>query len=75
MTLTFATFVSLVWPFVIAGAAWGIAIWALSQPDEHSLLVKRLTTTSHGPSRCSHSPYTDRPPDAHTNTDSETPKS
>lgn len=75
MTMIFGTIAMLMWPFVIAGVAWGIAVWALSQPDEQSLLVKRLTTSSHGQSRMSHSPYTDQPRHAHTDTDMESTES
>lgn len=44
MSLFLGAIIAFIWPFAIAAAAWAIAVWALSQPDEQSLLVKRLTT-------------------------------
>lgn len=31
-----------VWPVLVSAVAWGIAIWALREPDTHSELVRRL---------------------------------
>lgn len=71
MTLTFGTIVSLAWPFVIAGAAWGIAVWALHQTDECSL-VKRLTTSPRGGPRALRSAPGDRSSDTRLNNVMET---
>lgn len=40
--MNFASTVEFVWPMLVSAAAWGIAIWALQEPDGHSAIVKRL---------------------------------
>lgn len=40
--MTFVATMQFVWPVLVSAAAWGIAIWALHEPDGHSDLVKRL---------------------------------
>ncbi|MGL4398047.1 MAG: hypothetical protein ACRCS9_16040 [Hyphomicrobium sp.] len=32
----------LLWPLVVTGCVWGIAVWALRQPDERTALARRI---------------------------------
>lgn len=32
-----------IWPIMLVGLAWGIAIWALTLPDAQTTLVRRLS--------------------------------
>lgn len=41
--MSFYSTMQFVWPVLVSAAAWGIAIWALREPDTHSELVRRLT--------------------------------
>ncbi|MDX2309037.1 MAG: hypothetical protein NW216_12410 [Hyphomicrobium sp.] len=43
--MNIGTAFAVVWPFLVAAAAWAIAVWALSEPDEQARVVKRLTKT------------------------------
>lgn len=36
-------FLSVIWPFVLVAIVWALAIWAINQPDNQSLVVRRLT--------------------------------
>lgn len=47
-SLSLGALMHVIWPFLIAAAAWGIAVWALQQPDAHSELVRRLTAAKPG---------------------------
>lgn len=38
-----AVAVYLIWPFVLVGIVWALAVWAINQPDNQSLVVQRLT--------------------------------
>lgn len=71
MTLSFGTIASLAWPFVIAGAAWGIAVWALHQNDEGST-VKRLTTSPCSSHNALRSATGNRSPDTRSINDTDT---
>lgn len=44
MTASTSVLLALVWPFLVAAAAWAIAVWALQLPDEQSTLIADLTT-------------------------------
>lgn len=35
--------VSMFWPFAFVAVAWAVSVWALSQPDPQTELVRRLT--------------------------------
>jgi hypothetical protein len=37
---------TLVFPFITCAAVWGIVVWALNMPDEHSEVIRRLNGTS-----------------------------
>lgn len=39
--------VHLIWPFVLVAIVWVLAVWAINQPDNQSLVVQRLTKPSH----------------------------
>ncbi|MGQ0456268.1 MAG: hypothetical protein ACT4OU_04310 [Hyphomicrobium sp.] len=40
--MSFAGVMQFLWPVLVSATAWGIAIWALREPDVHSDIVKRL---------------------------------